>query len=264
MAGRIRQPINQSALETYLKSHVPAITPPLSISQFSFGQSNPTYLLQDTTGARYVLRKKPPGKLVSRTAHKVEREYRIMHALAQHTNVPVPKTYCLCEDESVLGSAWYVMEFLDGRIFEDFTMPGVADGERTAMWEDAMRTLARFHSVDPEGVGLGDFGKNSGFYERQLATWSKICEAQAKAVDVETKTPVGPLPKMEELVQFFAEDERRPKDRATLVHGDFKIDNLVFHKTEPRVIGILEYVWHTIQSFFPTYDGCGGYGCGVG
>jgi acyl-CoA dehydrogenase len=257
MAGRVRHPIDQTALEAYLTKHVPAIACPLKLQQFSFGQSNPTYLLTDSAGARFVLRKKPPGKLVSRTAHRVEREYRIIHALAaspSSSKIPVPATYCLCEDESVLGSAWYVMEFLDGRIFEDFAMPGVGPEERAALWRDAIRTLARFHAVDIEAVGLGNFGKVGGFYERQLTTWTAICEAQAKTVDVDTKAPVGKLPHMDELVQFFGDKARQPVDVATLVHGDFKIDNLVFHKTEPRVIGILDWEMATIGH--PLSDIC--------
>lgn len=185
------------------------------------------------------MRKKPPGKLLSKTAHKVEREYRIMHAL-EGTQVAVPKTYGLCEDESIIGTPFYIMEFLDGRIFEDFTMPGVSPTDRTAMWREAVRTLARLHAVDHHKQGLGTFGKPNGFYNRQINTWITICNSQAKVTDVETGEPVGQLPHFEETVRFFKNEKLQPKDRSTLVHGDFKIDNLVFHKTEPRVIGILE------------------------
>lgn len=187
------------------------------------------------------MRKKPPGKLLSKTAHKVEREYRVLHAL-EHTDVAVPKTYGLCEDESIIGTPFYIMEFLDGRIFEDFTMPGVSPAEREAMWRDAVKTLARFHAVDYKKVGLERFGKPAGFYNRQIQTWITICGSQEKAVDVESKEPVGKLPYFDETVRFFKNERLQPKDRATLVHGDYKIDNLIFHKTEPRVIGILEYV----------------------
>ena len=209
--------------------------------QFGFGQSNPTYQLTDAKGKKFVLRKKPPGKLVSNTAHKVEREYRIMHAL-EHTDVAVPKTYCLCEDASIIGTPFYIMEFLDGRIFEDFTMPGVETEERTAMWREAVRTLARFHAVRPAEVGLEKFGKAEGFYGRQIQTWTTICMSQEKMEDVETKEAVGRLPHFEDIIRFFKNEKLQPRDRTTLVHGDYKIDNLVFHKTEPRVIGILEYV----------------------
>jgi aminoglycoside phosphotransferase (APT) family kinase protein len=133
MAGPVRQSIDQVRLERYIASHVPQIKPPLDIKQFGFGQSNPTYQLTSLVdGNRFVLRKKPPGKLVSATAHQVEREYRVMHAL-RDSDVPVPKTYCLCEDSEVVGTPFYVMEFLDGRIFEDFAMPIVTEGERAEM-----------------------------------------------------------------------------------------------------------------------------------
>lgn len=186
-----------------------------------------------------MLRKKPPGRLVSQTAHKVEREYRIIAALAE-TDVPVPRAYCLCEDESVIGTPFYIMEFLDGRIFEDPVIPSVLPEHRRAIWADAVRTLAKLHRIDPRSVGLENFGKPTGFYSRQVATWRSICKAQATVEDVETREPVGPLPHFDELMEFFADESQQPADRGTLIHGDFKIDNLVFHKTEPRVIGILE------------------------
>ena len=209
--------------------------------QFGFGQSNPTYQVTGADGQRFVMRKKPPGKLLSKTAHKVEREYRIMHAL-EKTDVLVPKTYCLCEDESIIGTPFYIMEFLDGRIFEDFAMPGVSAEERTQMWRAAIEALARFHAVDYRSVGLERFGKPEGFYNRQIQTWSTICGHQEVVADVETGEKVGRLPHFDETVSFFTKARLQPKDRATLVHGDYKIDNMVFHKTEPRVIGILECV----------------------
>lgn len=190
-------------------------------------------------GQRFVMRKKPPGKLLSKTAHKVEREYRILHAL-EATEVPVPKTYCLCEDATIIGTPFYIMEFLDGRIFDDSAMPGVGAGEREAMWRAAVETLARLHAVDVDAVGLGSFGRPSGFYGRQVQTWSAICARQEAVADIETGERVGRLPHFDETVAFFLRDGLQPRDRTTLVHGDYKIDNLVFHKTEPRVIGILE------------------------
>ncbi|KAI6770023.1 hypothetical protein HG530_004652 [Fusarium avenaceum] len=253
MAGRIRQPVDETALEKYISDNVPVIKTPIDLKQFGFGQSNPTYQITASDGQRFVMRKKPPGKLLSKTAHKVEREYRIMHAL-ENTDVAVPKTYCLCEDDSIIGTPFYIMEFLDGRIFEDFTMPGVEPAEREAMWRDAVVTLARFHAVDYKKVGLEKFGKPSGFYPRQINTWVTICGSQEKAVDIETKEPVGKLPYFEETVRFFKNERLQPKDRATLVHGDYKIDNLVFHKTEPRVIGILDWEMSTVGH--PLSDVC--------
>lgn len=187
------------------------------------------------------MRKKPPGKLLSKTAHKVEREYRIIHAL-EKTDVPVPKAYCLCEDDAVVGTPFYIMEFLDGRIIEDAAMPGMEASERSALWHAAVDTLAKLHRIRPADVGLESYGKPTGFYDRQLKTWGTICASQAAAVDVETNEPVGDLPHFEEMVAYFRNKKGQPRDRGGLMHGDYKIDNLVFHKTEPRVIGILEYV----------------------
>lgn len=132
------------------------------------------------------------------------------------------------------------MSFLDGRIIEDPAIPGVSPEERRALWSEAIRTLAKLHRVDPKAVGLETFGKPSGFYNRQLQTWKTICEAQAATKDVDTGVAVGPLPRFDDMMAFFADVSRQPKDRGTIIHGDYKIDNLVFHKTEPRVIGILE------------------------
>ncbi|KAL1971747.1 hypothetical protein VTN31DRAFT_1835 [Thermomyces dupontii] len=245
MTGPMRQPIDVSSLERYIDGHFPAIKTPLDVKQFGFGQSNPTYLLTAADGQKYVLRKKPPGKLLSKTAHMVEREYQIIHAL-KSTDVPVPKAYTLCEDSSVVGTPFYIMEFLDGRMFADPSFPGVRPDERQELWRSAIHTLAKLHRVDPKSVGLENFGKHSGFYDRQIATLSRVSHAQAQAVDVDTKEPVGELPYFEENVRFFSNKATQPRDRATLVHGDFKIDNLVFHKTEPRVIGILDWEMATI------------------
>ncbi|KAL1839019.1 hypothetical protein VTJ49DRAFT_1994 [Mycothermus thermophilus] len=245
MAGRVRQPIDVRALERWISANVPLIEVPIDVKQFGFGQSNPTYQLTAADGQKYVLRKKPPGRLVSKTAHKVEREYRIIAALS-NTDVPVPRAYCLCEDPSVIGTPFYIMEFLDGRIFEDPVIPNVLPDHRRAIWADAVRTLAKLHRLDPRSVGLENFGKQGGFYNRQIETWKAICTAQAAVRDVETREEVGQLPHFDELIEFFADESQQPADRATLVHGDFKIDNLVFHKTEPRVIGILDWEMSTI------------------
>ncbi|KAL8999461.1 MAG: hypothetical protein Q9169_001666 [Polycauliona sp. 2 TL-2023] len=187
--------------------------------QFGFGQSNPTYDLTAHDGQHYVLRKKPPGQLLSKTAHQVEREYRVIHAL-EATDVPVPKTYCLCEDTGVIGTPFYIMEFLDGRIFEDASLPDVTADERHEM--------------------------PSGFYDRQLKTLGYISASQAQAVDIETHEAVGKIPHFIDMVDFFGDPNTQPKERATLIHGDYKIDNLVYHRTEPRIIGILDWEMSTI------------------
>jgi aminoglycoside phosphotransferase (APT) family kinase protein len=246
MAGRVRHPIDIQALEKYISQHVPEIKVPLEVKQFGFGQSNPTYqLTSKPDGRQYVLRKKPPGKLISKAAHKVEREYRVIAALGP-TDVPVPKAYGLCEDEAVVGTPFYIMEFLDGRIFEDLAVPGVSADERMSLWHEAIRTLAKFHSVDFRKIGLESYGKCDRFYDRQLATWKQICTAQSQAVDVDSKQPVGQIPHFDDLLRFFADKNLQPLDRVTLVHGDYKLDNMVFHKTEPRVIGILDWEMSTV------------------
>ncbi|KAF2498390.1 APH-domain-containing protein [Lophium mytilinum] len=245
MAGVVRQPIDVASLERYISANVPEIQVPIDVKQFGYGQSNPTYQLTDKAGRKYVMRKKPPGLLLSKTAHKVEREYRIIHAL-ENTDVPVPRALCLCEDDSVVGTPFYIMTFLDGRIFEDPAIPGVTPEERTKMWQSATVSLAKFHSVPPKSVGLESFGKPSGFYNRQIATFKTISDAQAKAVDVDTKIPVGKIPHQDAIVAFFSDPKTQPQDRSTFVHGDYKIDNVVFHKTEPRVIGILDWEMSTV------------------
>ncbi|EPS29281.1 hypothetical protein PDE_04230 [Penicillium oxalicum 114-2] len=253
MAGEVRQPIDVPSLERYLDQNVPAVKTPLEVKQFGFGQSNPTYQLTTADGRKLVLRKKPPGKILSKTAHRVDREYQIIQALGS-TDVPVPEALCLCEDSSVIGTPFYIMEFLDGRHFVDPAMPGVSPAERTALWKSAVETLAKFHSVNPQSVGLEKFGKSSGFYDRQIATFTAVSQAQSEVLDKDTKEPVGELPHFKDMVHFFAQKATQPRDRGTLVHGDYKIDNMIFHKTEPRVIGILDWEMATIGH--PLSDFC--------
>ncbi|KAJ5151387.1 uncharacterized protein N7482_010639 [Penicillium canariense] len=253
MAGEVRQPIDLPSLERYLNQTVPVVKTPLDLKQFGFGQSNPTYQLTTADGRKLVLRKKPPGKLLSKTAHRVDREYQIIKALGP-TDVPVPEALCLCEDSSVIGTPFYIMEFLDGRHFTDPGLPGVSAEERSALWKSAVETLAKFHSVVPKSVGLEGFGKPSGFFDRQIATFTTISKAQSQVLDKDTKEPVGELPHFQDMTQFFAQKSTQPRDRGTLVHGDFKIDNMIFHKTEPRVIGILDWEMATIGH--PLSDFC--------
>ncbi|KIY02906.1 uncharacterized protein Z520_01371 [Fonsecaea multimorphosa CBS 102226] len=243
----MRQPIDQASLEGYLERHVPEIKVPITIRQFEYGQSNPTYQLTDIHGRHFVLRKKPPGKLLTTAAHQVEREYRVISALNKGaTNIPVPKTYCLCEDSDVIGTPFYIMEFLDGRIFQEAYIPGVSAEERRLMWKAAVQTLARLHAVDPISIGLTNFGKPVGFYARQIRTLKRLDEGYSKVVDVASKEAVGRIPGMDEMVAFFEDERYAPQDRGAITHGDYKIDNLVWHKTKPVIIGILDWEIATV------------------
>lgn len=245
MAGPIRQPIDLDNLSKYIEKNVPEIKTPLNVKQFGYGQSNPTYLLEDKNGEKYVMRKQPPGKLLSKTAHQVDREYRIIHSM-QDTDVPVPKAMCLCEDRSVIGTPFYIMSFLKGRIFEDPALPDVSPQDRTEMWKSICVTLGKFHRVKPGSVGMADFGRHWGFYNRQLKTFKRLSADQAVVKDKETGEEVGWIPHYDDMVEFFGDEATQPVDRSTFVHGDYKIDNVVFHATEPRVIGILD--WEMVSS----------------
>ncbi|KAI5304598.1 hypothetical protein KEM56_006284 [Ascosphaera pollenicola] len=245
MAGAVRQPIDLTSLERYIDQNVPVIKTPLDLKQFGFGQSNPTYQLIAADGSKYVLRKKPPGKLLAKTAHRVDREYQVINALAQ-TDVPVPKAYILCEDDSVIGTPFYIMEFLQGRHFTDDGIPNVSPEERAGLWKAAITTLAKLHRIDPKAIGLEKFGRFGGYYDRQIRTWGMISKAQAAVQDIETEQPVGDIPNLDAMLEFFADQKQQPSDRTTLVHGDFKIDNMIFHPTEARVIGILDWEMATI------------------
>ncbi|KAF2167599.1 hypothetical protein M409DRAFT_66088 [Zasmidium cellare ATCC 36951] len=246
-ARAVRQPVDIRRLETYIRQHAAYIKTPIELKQFCFGQSNPTYQLTGSDGQRYVLRKRPPGKIISATAHRIDREFRVISALAK-TDVPVPRAYLLCEDESIVGTSFYIMEFLDGRIFDDADIKGVAPDERREMWKSAVTTLARLHRVDYKTVGLQGFGKEESFYDRQIETITRISARQAATISQAQSIPanVGEIPHFHETMKLFRDRSCQPTDRATIVHGDFKINNLVFHKTEPRVIGILDWEMATV------------------
>ncbi|RIA89880.1 kinase-like domain-containing protein [Glomus cerebriforme] len=219
--------LNISKLEQYLSTKILNFEPPLIVRQFKFGQSNPTYLLIDANKTRYVLRKKPPGTLLSSTAHAVEREFRVLDALSKNTDIPVPK----------------VMEFLEGRIFEDIRLLSLSPEDRHKCWYSAVETLAKLHSVDYKAIGLANYGKPSGFYSRQIRSLVKTSTIQA-AIKDENGIEVGPLPRLDDMIKWFRKNE--VDDETTIVHGDFKLDNLVFHPIEPRVIGILDWELSTI------------------
>ena len=219
---------DERRLEDWLAANLDGFAGAMTVAEFKGGQSNPTYRLT-TPGASYVLRRKPPGTLLP-SAHAVDREYRIMHALAE-TGVPVPRTYLLCEDESIVGTMFYVMDFLDGRILFDPRLPEVTStGERAAMFDAMNEVIAALHTVDYKAVGLGDFGREGGYVARQIGRWSK----QYKASETDT------IDAMERLVEWLPA-HLPAHDETTLVHGDYRLDNLIFHPTEPRVIGVLDW-----------------------
>ena len=219
-------------LADWLAGHVAGFRGPLAAERFAGGQSNPTYRLTAASGS-YVLRRKPLGPLLP-SAHAVEREFRVMRALAG-TAVPVPRVAALCEDDSVIGSAFYVMEFLDGRIFWDQRLPGIAPAERGLMFQSINAVIAALHSVDWQAAGLGDFGRPGNYMGRQIARWSRQYRASETA----------PIAAMDALIDWLPR-HLPPEGAAAIVHGDYRMDNLVFHKVEPRVIGVLDWELSTI------------------
>lgn len=223
---------DQAKLERYLEQHLDGYAGPLTIKQFSSGQSNPTFQLT-TPDRRYVLRKKPPGKLLP-SAHMIEREYRVFTALAD-TDVPVPVTHLLCEDPSVIGTPFYVMDFIEGRVFTDNTLQELEPKERRAIYDDMNRVLAALHSVDYRSKGLSDYGKPGNYFERQVRRWSEQYLA--------SKT--DELPSMEKLITYL--QQNIPADDTTsIVHGDYQLYNLMYHPTEPRILAVLDWELSTL------------------
>jgi aminoglycoside phosphotransferase (APT) family kinase protein len=223
---------DEAALERYLAANMKGFEGPLSVQQFGGGQSNPTFLLS-TGGRKYVMRKKPPGQLL-KSAHQVDREYRIMKALAA-TDVPVPTMHVLCEDESVVGTSFYVMDFLEGRIFRDPQLPGMQPTERAAIYDSMNDVLARLHKVDFARVGLSDFGKPGNYFERQIARW--ITQYRAAQTDS--------IPDMERLIEWMPKNIPAD-DSISIAHGDYRLENTIFHPTEPRMIAVLDWELSTI------------------
>ncbi|EAQ99424.2 phosphotransferase [Congregibacter litoralis] len=228
------QTLDLEALQHYLQDKLPGFSGKLRAEKFAGGQSNPTFLLSDDS-QKWVLRRKPPGELLA-SAHAVDREYRVLSAL-ENTDVPVARTYLLCEDESVIGSMFYIMEFLEGRVFWDPELPEVdSKEERAAIYADMNRVLAALHSVDPKSVGLEDFGRPGNYFERQVGRWTK----QYRASETEHS------PAMERLIAWLPENMPQDDGLVSLVHGDYRLDNLMFHPTEPRVIGVLDWELSTL------------------
>ena len=227
-----RLKFDEAALDAYLREHVEGYAGPLDVKQFKGGQSNPTYLLTTPT-ARYVLRRKPPGKLLP-SAHAVDREYRIMTALGA-AGFPAPKTFCLCEDDAVIGTAFFVMDFLDGRIFWESGLPEVETAGRRPIIEAIVDTLAHLHTIDYQAAGLSDYGKPGNYFERQIGRWTK----QYRAAETHD------IPSMNRLMEWLP-TATPTDDTTTIVHGDYRLDNVIIARDEPKVIGVLDWELSTL------------------
>ena len=239
--------IDVQGLERYLSSALPDLTPPIDVVQFEGGQSNPTFFLRDAKGDGYVLRKKPPGVLLP-SAHLVEREYRVMAALAA-TDVPVPRMRALCEDAGVLGTPFYVMDYVEGPVFRDPTLPTLATlpalpgrdepltqrSARAARYDAMNEVAAKIHRVDYAAIGLGDYGKTAGYLARQVTRWTQQYVAARSR-------PIEPM----DALSGWLTEHVPPEEPATLTHGDLRMDNLVFHPTEPKVLAVLDWELSTL------------------
>jgi aminoglycoside phosphotransferase (APT) family kinase protein len=223
---------DEAALAQYLKAELDGFCEPFSILQFEGGQSNPTFLL-NCGDRKYVLRKKPPGKLLP-SAHQVDREYRVMKAL-EHTEVPVPRMYLLCEDEKMIGTTFFVMEYVEGRLFANVILPGLSAEERRAIYFEIIRVLAALHSVDYAALGLSDFGKPGNYFARQIGRWSKQYVA-AQTDDI---------PSMEKLMAYLPQNVPED-DTACIAHGDIRLENMLFHPNEPKMLALLDWELSTL------------------
>jgi aminoglycoside phosphotransferase (APT) family kinase protein len=227
-----------AALEAYLHQHLPGFEGPLSVEQFKGGQSNPTYKL--TTPARsYVMRAKPgPVAKLLPSAHAIEREFTVMKAL-HGTAVPVAQMYVLCDDESVIGRAFYIMEYVEGRVLWEQSLPSLTPAERGAIYDEMNRVIAALHSVDFRARGLADYGKPGNYFERQIARWTKQYQASITQ-------PIEAMDRLIEWLPAHIPDSARDESQVSIVHGDYRLDNLIFHPTEPRVLAVLDWELSTI------------------
>jgi aminoglycoside phosphotransferase (APT) family kinase protein len=227
-----RHRFDEARLDTWMRDNVEGYRGPLTVSQFKGGQSNPTYRL-DTPERAYVLRRKPFGKLLP-SAHAVDREYRVITALGG-AGFPVARSYGLCTDDSVIGAAFYIMSMVEGRIFWDGTLPGIEPGERRAIYDSEIRTLARLHQYDPQTIGLGEYGKPGNYFARQIDRWTK----QYRASETQTIEP------MNRLIEWLPKT-LPAQDRVSIVHGDYRIDNMIFAPDTPRVAAVLDWELSTL------------------
>jgi aminoglycoside phosphotransferase (APT) family kinase protein len=224
---------DEAALARHLEAHAPGYFGPLVVRQFAGGQSNPTYLLE-TPRHRYVLRKKPPGQLLP-SAHAVDREYRVISALAK-TRVPVARAVLFCDDASVIGTPFYVMDHVAGRIFRDPRLPGVSPAERSAIYDRMNETLAALHTVNVDAVGLADFGRPGSYFARQIKRWTKQYELSR----------TNDLRAMNALIEWLPKHPAVADETVTLVHGDYRLENMIFHPSEPRILAVLDWELATL------------------
>lgn len=219
-------------LAPWMAHHVPGFEGPMTITALSGGQSNPTFKIT-TENAAYVLRRKPLGALLP-SAHQVDREFRVIAALAA-TAVPVPRVFGLCTDDSVIGSMFYVMDFVPGRVFFDPRLPDLPAADRAAIFASMNRIVAALHSIDPDAIGLGDYGRPANYLQRQMARWTRQYRA----------SEMDPIPAMDRLIDFLP-DRLPPDGPIGIVHGDLRLDNMLIHPTEPRVIAVLDWELSTL------------------
>ena len=227
-----------AALQRYLQRQLPGFAGPLAVEQFKGGQSNPTYKLV-TPGASYVMRSKPgPVAKLLPSAHAIEREFRVMGALAD-SGVPVPRMLLHCDDETVIGRAFYVMQLVEGRVLWDQSLPEMTPTQRGAYYDELNRVIAALHTVDFAAQGLADYGKSGNYFERQIGRWSKQYVASI----------TQPIPEMDKLMAWLPAnlpDSARDESKVSIVHGDYRLDNVMFHATEPRAVAVLDWELSTL------------------
>lgn len=225
--------LNTEVLGPYLEARIEGFKGLRSAEKFASGQSNPTFLLTADSG-QYVLRRQPPGQLL-RSAHAVDREYRVIHAL-RGTEVPVARAYHLCEDRDVIGSMFYVMSFEQGRIFWNPALPELDNSQRAGIYDEVNRVLAALHDVDIEAVGLGDYGHPGNYFERQISRWSK----QYRASETES------IEAMDKLIDWLPANVPENDGKVSLIHGDYRLDNIIFHPTGTRALALLDWELSTL------------------
>lgn len=259
MTPRAPEFLDTGRLLSHIQSRLEGVEGPLALEQFTIGQSNPTFRITAGNGWRCVLRKKPAGVLLP-SAHAVEREFRVITAL-HAVGFPVARPILLCEDSAVIGTPFYLMEFVEGRGLWDQALPGMAPAERHAIWDELNNVMARLHALDFRALGLSDYGKTGNYLQRQIARWSR----QYRSTDTDR------IEAMDRLIEWLPLNIP-PGDETTVVHGDFRLDNVIFHPTEPRILAVLDWElstlgdpmadfaylatsWHMPTSIFPSIAG---------